>query len=407
MLRFLVLPLGCLGSLSAPAHADGPAQVNDAAVRQAVAHSLPFLEKEGVAWMKERHCMSCHHVPFLLWAHRSAQAHGFTVDSQKLAEWDEWTRKDSLANRNLFTLRPYDLGRAEAAPLPQAVKDKLKPLVARPFQTEAEFLLELTKVLTEDEMKAHRATVLKISERPIEIFDRVGGGLESLGPLLIASQGTASVLAQPPFRDGVIDLLNQIQSADGSWTPGGQFAGMRRWTLPTAHQATTMWTTLALASYDTPDPKRSASIEKALAYQRQQKPNPENREWLAMRLLFERRFGSAEGVAKLRQQLLDVRNGDGAWGWEKGVPSDPLTTGLAIYVLAKIRARDDASAFRDARKWLLAAQQSDGSWLTPAKHFTKTTDPKRLLVRDEIYHYWGAAWATIGLLETLEKSGSE
>lgn len=26
-------------------------------------------------------------------------------------------------------------------------------------------------------------------------------------------------------------------------------------------------------------------------------------------------------------------------------------------------------------------------------------------VRDEIYHYWGTAWAAIGLLETLGKSG--
>jgi hypothetical protein len=318
-----------------------------------------------------------------------------------LAEWDDWIRKDSLSNRRQFWLRNYDLGRPEAATLPQAVKDKLKPLIARPFQTEAEYLAELTPLLTEDEMKSHRATVLKISERTLDMGDRVGGGLEALGPLLIASQGTASVLAQPGFRDGVIDLMSQIQLADGSWTPGGQFAGMRRWTLPTANQATTMWTTLALASYDTPDPKRSASIQKAIAYQRQQTPNPDNREWLAMRLLFERQFGSAEDVAKLRQQLLDARNGDGAWGWEKGVPSDALTTGLAIYVLAKVRAGDDSSVFRDARKWLLASQQSDGSWLTPAKNFTKTTDPKRLIVRDEIYHYWGTAWATIGLLETL------
>jgi hypothetical protein len=255
-------------------------------------------------------------------------------------------------------------------------------------------------------MKSHRATVLKISERTVDIFDRVGGGLEALGPLLIASQGTASVLTQPEFRDGVIDLMSQIQLADGSWTPGGQFTGMRRWTLPTANQSTTMWTTLALASYDTPDPKRSASIQKAIAYQRLQTPNPDNREWLAMRLLFERRFGSDEEVAKLRQQLLDARNGDGAWGWEKGVPSDALTTGLAIYVLAKARAGVDSSVFRDARKWLLASQQSDGSWLTPAKNFTKSIDPKRLIVRDEIYHYWGTAWAVIGLLETLGKSGS-
>src|SRR5262249_44294543 len=172
--------------------------------------------------MKDHGCMSCHHVPLLLWSHRSAQAQGFKVDSQKLAKWDQWTRKDSLANRNLFTLRPYDLGRPEAATLPLAVKDKLKPLIARPFQTKTEFLAELTKLLTEDEMKSHRATVLKISERPVDIFDRVGGGLESLGPLLIASQGTASVLARSEFRDGVIDLMSQIQLADGSWTPAGR-----------------------------------------------------------------------------------------------------------------------------------------------------------------------------------------
>src|SRR5215475_1952986 len=405
MTRVIFATLFCLGSISAAIRADDPSPVSDAAVREAVSRSLPFLEKEGVAWMKDRRCMSCHHVPFLLWSHRSAQAQGFTVDAQKLAEWDEWTRKDSLSNRRQFWLRNYDLGRPEAATLPQAVKDKLKPLVARPFQTEAEYLAELTPLLTEDEMKSHRVTVLKISERTLDMDDRVGGGLEALGPLLIASQGTASVLAQPEFRDGVIDLMSQIQLADGSWTPGVQLTGML-WTLPTANQATTMWTTLALASYDTPDPKRSASIEKALAYVRQQTPNPDNREWLAMRILFERRFGSDEEVAKLRQQLLDARNGDGAWGWEKGVPSDALTTGLAIYVLAKVRAGDDSSTFRNARKWLLASQQSDGSWLTPAKNFTRPADPVQMKVRDEIYHYWGTAWAVIGLLETLGKSGS-
>ncbi len=404
MSRVIFLILFCLCFMIAAVQADDPAPVSDTAVRDAVSRSLPFLENEGVAWMEDHGCMSCHHVPFLLWSYRSAQAQGFTVDSQKLAEWDEWTRKDSLANRLLFRLRNYDLGRPEAATLPQTVKDKLKPLILRPFQTEAEFLAELTPLLTEDEMKSHRATVLKISERPVDIFDRVGGGLESLGPLLIASQGTASVLAQPEFRDGVIDLMSEIQLADGSWTTGGQFAGMRRWTLPTAYQATTMWTTLALASYDTPDPQRSASIEKAVAYLRQQTPNPDNHEWLAMRLLFERRFGSDEEVATLRQQLLDARNSDGAWGWEKGVPSDAFTTGLVIYVLAKVRAGDDASIFRDARNWLLASQQSDGSWLTPAKNFTNSTDPERLRVRDDIYHYWGTAWAVIGLLETLGMS---
>jgi hypothetical protein len=406
MTRVFFLTLFCLGSMIAAVRADDPTQVSDTAVRDAVSRSLPFLEKEGVAWMKDRGCMTCHHVPFLLWSHRAAQAHGLAIDATKLAEWDEWARKDSLANRNLFRLWKYELGKVEAAKLPDAVKDKLKPLIERPFNTEAEFLLELTPLLTEDEMKSYQVIVLTTAKRTGEKIDRAGGGLEALGQLLIGNQGAASVLAQPEFRDGVIDLMNQIQLDDGSWTPASQFAEMRRWSLSTANQATTMWATLALAVYDTPGPKRSAFIEKAIAYQQQQTPNPENREWLATRLLFERQFGSADKVAKLRQQLLDARNSDGGWGWEKGVQSDSLTTGLAIYVLAKVRAGDDASVFQDARKWLLASQQSDGSWLTPSKNITKSTDPERLKGRDEIYHYWGTAWAAIGLLETLGKSGS-
>lgn len=95
------------------------------------------------------------------------------------------------------------------------MKEKLKPLIARPFAIEAEYRAELTPLLTADEMKSYRAIVLKISERTLDMDDRVGGGLEALGPVPIASHGTASVLTQPEFRDGVIDLMSQIQLADG------------------------------------------------------------------------------------------------------------------------------------------------------------------------------------------------
>lgn len=82
MSRVFFLPLFGLCSMIAVVHADDPAPVNDIAVRDAVSRSLPFLEKEGVAWMKDLRCMSCHHVPLLVWSHRSAQAQGFTVDTQ-------------------------------------------------------------------------------------------------------------------------------------------------------------------------------------------------------------------------------------------------------------------------------------------------------------------------------------
>ncbi len=405
MFRWLCVVLLLVVWLNVVTRADDALPPNDLAVREAVSRSLPFLEKEGVAWMDDRGCMSCHHVPFLLWSHRAAQAHGLTVDAQKLAEWDEWCRKDSLAHRNLFRLQNYDLGKVEAAKLPDAVKEKLKPLIEQPFKTEAEFAAKLTPLLSEEELKSYQPINTKTAERVPNAPDRTGGGLDVLGQLLLGNQGASSVLAQPEFRLGAIEVLNRHQAADGSWPPGNQFATMRRWSLPTANQSTTMWATLALASYDAPGTKRSEVIEKAIADQRQQSPQPDNREWLATRLLFEKQFGSADEVAKLRQQLLEARESDGGWGWEKGVPTDSMTTGLAIYVLAKVQAGDDSAIFRDARKFLLTSQQPDGSWFTPSKNITKSTEPERLKARDEIYHYWGTAWSAIGLLETLGKSG--
>ncbi|MCY2965269.1 MAG: hypothetical protein NT069_16825, partial [Planctomycetota bacterium] len=189
-----------------------------------------------------------------------------------------------------------------------------------------------------------------------------------------------------------------------SWTPGNQFATMRRWSLATANQTTTMWAALAIARWDNAGSKHSPTIQKAVAYLRRQPPNPENREWLATRLLLEHELGTTDEAARLRRQLLDARNPGGGWGWEAGVASDPLTTGLALYVLAKVGQNNDSEGVLDARRWPLASQENDGSWLTPSKNITNSTDRERLKARDEIYHYWGTAWAVIGLIETLPKS---
>lgn len=91
-----------------------------------------------------------------------------------------------------------------------------------------------------------------------------------------------------------------------------------------------------------------------------------------------------------------------AWGWQKGAASDPSTTGLITYVLAKACAGESAAEIQSARSFLLASQQPDGSWHTSSKNISNTSDPERLKARDEIYHYWGTAWATLGLLESLE-----
>jgi hypothetical protein len=383
--------------------APGSVSNADAAVRDAVARSLPFLEKEGVAWMDERMCMSCHHVPLLLWTHRAARARGLSVDAKKLAEWDGWSSKDSLANRYAFKLQKYELGKVDVAILPNEVREKLKPLMDLPFVTEAEFLAKLTPVLNDDERAKYQAQVVKAASIPLHYPNRTGGGLDVLAQLLLGGHQAEETPASSEFRSGVIQLIKERQLADGSWTPGNQFATMRTWPLPAANQTTTMWAALALARYKptSESGKLPESIERALAYQRQQPAQSDNREWIAVRLLFELQFGSLDDVATLRRQLVESRNPDGGWSWQKDNPSDPYTTGIALYALAKVREDAAAAAILEARNYLIAAQQPNGSWLTPARFISKTSDPERLAVRDEIYHYWGTAWSVIGLLETL------
>lgn len=53
--------------------------------------ALPFIVDEGIAWMEERECVSCHQVPYQLWSLRSAAREGLAVDAGKLAEWTEWS----------------------------------------------------------------------------------------------------------------------------------------------------------------------------------------------------------------------------------------------------------------------------------------------------------------------------
>lgn len=61
-------------------------------VRAIVQRSIPFIIDEGVAWMDERKCVTCHQVPQMLWSLESAKRAGLEVDSAKLAEWSAWSR---------------------------------------------------------------------------------------------------------------------------------------------------------------------------------------------------------------------------------------------------------------------------------------------------------------------------
>ena len=57
--------------------------------------------------------------------------------------------------------------------------------------------------------------------------------------------------------------------------------------------------------------------------------------------------------------------------------------------------------YADVRSLLMEWQQPDGSWKVSTASFHATTGKPRVARTDEVYTYWGTAWATIGLLHTL------
>jgi squalene-hopene/tetraprenyl-beta-curcumene cyclase len=98
-----------LSALGSSLRGDDPAPTV-ADVRKTIERSLPFIEKEGVAWKEERKCASCHRFTFTLWAFHDAKRLGFDVDQRKLSEWTNWTMDTASPGLGADTLAQLLLG---------------------------------------------------------------------------------------------------------------------------------------------------------------------------------------------------------------------------------------------------------------------------------------------------------
>ncbi|MGE3804273.1 MAG: prenyltransferase/squalene oxidase repeat-containing protein [Gemmataceae bacterium] len=313
------LALVLLLAVSGPVRADdtSPAAKD---VRATLEKSLAFVDKASTAWVKERKCVSCHHVTFQLWGQRLAAQQGFASERKALDERQAWTVDFVLNSRD-----------KQGQPNGHGVDTVVQLLLGRA----ADYGDEKTKAKT----------------------------------------------------DRLVDLLIKLQNQDGSWSAGGQLPDQQR-PKPETQAVTTMWAVLALGSLEPTDEHR-ASLARAVRWLRSSSGS--TTEWLALRILYEQRFGSKEEAAVLLEQLKDQQNPDGGWGWHKGRPSDALATGITLFVLARWQQADNAKA--RARSFLVNTQQADGSWQVPT---TKQKTKDLSIVR-----FWGTAWATIGLLATM------
>jgi hypothetical protein len=67
-----------------------PGVVSAADVRRAVERSLPFVEKSSAKWRSESKCVTCHQVPFAVWALTEAKSRGVAIDTAKLDDLTTW-----------------------------------------------------------------------------------------------------------------------------------------------------------------------------------------------------------------------------------------------------------------------------------------------------------------------------
>ena len=364
----------------------------EAEVRKAIDRSLPFVEKDGLAWIKKRDCMSCHTVTFMLWAHNEAAAHGITVDQKKLAEWTKWSMDKSLATRVFFRV---DSKLVQS--FPESIRPKFDKFSDQGFTHEKDLVAEFAKVLTADELKQHRAALVKKAVEAKKTEGNDGGGLDTMAQLFLSRDRAASE-KNADFYASTAELIVRMQEPNGTWKAGGQLPA-RRWSKPTADQTTTLWTILALTSYDEATPANRKSIEKAHAAVKDQVGDG-NLEWIVARLVYEQKFGTPDQINAMKKQLLSRQNADGGWSVLPNAKSDAFSTGQSLYALSVAGVTPDDGVIRRGQKLLLDSQNADGSW-TVSPSFTSNGGADRLKKLEPIWLNWASSWATIGLAKSL------
>jgi hypothetical protein len=46
----------------------------------AIRKGLAYVEGKSLAWLRQKKCASCHHVPMMVWVQRDARQRGFAID---------------------------------------------------------------------------------------------------------------------------------------------------------------------------------------------------------------------------------------------------------------------------------------------------------------------------------------
>jgi antitoxin component of MazEF toxin-antitoxin module len=365
---------------------NGPQAVE---VRKAVERSLPFLEEKGVAWIKQKGCVTCHQTTFLIWTHNEAERRGFPVDRRKVSEWTNWallhalTLSDSLRpsaypgdENGDDTLSQFILGRDLAPEKPSGgMKDTYSPSTSwyDPYES---VLNNLLKAQTQDGRW-------------------VAGGQSGNPDAIPTAWAVLALAARDEFRNGTIPGGVSRRKVQG---PLERRMGSNDKAVAPARDKALAW----LESVEPGKPGVTGTI-----YEGKPTKNPDTlNERLVLRLLVARKFGKPGSADERLKELLARQAADGGWeaNPELHQPSDAFATGQSLYALCLAGNGDEKvkAAIERACKFLVAKQEQNGSWLVPTTVFHPSSGrPARDRKTDDVYTFWGTAWATLGLLHTL------
>ena len=205
----------------------------------AIQRSVPFLEREGLAWIGKRQCVSCHQVPFMLWGLNAAKNAGFGVDEASLAKHADWS------------------------------------LTWQSWQN------------PKNASESDEASTAK-------------GNVDTMYFLLLGRSDYESNETKADQKANLRRLIVANQQADGSFKPGGQLPKQRR-PLEATTQVATMWALLALPPRED-DADRSEARRKALEFL-EKELTPASAEWVAARLLLDLQLGDAKAAERTRTLL--------------------------------------------------------------------------------------------------------
>jgi hypothetical protein len=287
----------------------------DGPVKAAVEKSLPYLQEDSVAWIRDRKCATCHHAPMAIWSLAEAKGRGFAVDQAALDE-----------------LTAYTLGKP--------VDSKVLPDPAKPAAPGSSgFSLA----------SAYAAA----ASRPLgKVEGAAAEGRSQLVEHLVANQAEdgswPSTLTRPPISDGpeVTTLWAALALEAASGEPGGDTVGNGR-------------------------RKADAWLAKT--------PVGESQQALALRLLLKARSGaSPESLGEEVRRILDRQMPEGGWGQESDLPADAYATGLTLYALGAAGLGADRPEVRKAREFLCKTQNEDGTWTTASRAWSGGAPAKDL-----------------------------